>query len=57
MELKKMGAELGINSGGKLLAQLLVRLTYQEQKLQAQFHNNEGSKIRKEVEARVETQF
>jgi len=43
-----MGAKLSINSGGELLAQLLVRLTYREQILQTQFHDNE---------ARVETQF
>jgi hypothetical protein len=30
-ELKEMVAEFGINSGGELLAQLIVRPTYQEQ--------------------------
>jgi hypothetical protein len=34
-ELKGMGAELGINAGGRLVAQLLVRPMYQEQILQA----------------------
>ena len=29
-ELKEMGADLDINAGGGLLAQLLVRPTYQE---------------------------
>jgi len=43
-----MGAKLSINSGGELLAQLLVRLTYREQILQTQFHDNEAG---------VETQF
>jgi hypothetical protein len=47
-ELKEMGAKLSINSGGELLAQLLVRLTYREQILQTQFHDNEAG---------VETQF
>jgi hypothetical protein len=56
-ELKEMGADLGINTGGGLLAQLLMRPTYREQILHAQFHDKEGSKIRKNVEARVETKF
>jgi len=43
-----MGAKLSINSGGELLAQLLVRLTYREQILQTQFHDNKAG---------VETQF
>ena len=30
---------------------------YREQVLHAQFHDNEGSKIRKNVEARVEMKF
>jgi hypothetical protein len=30
VELKRMGAELGINAGGGLVAQLLVRPIYQE---------------------------
>jgi hypothetical protein len=47
-ELKEMGAKLSINSGGELLAQLLVRLTYREQILQTQFHDNKAG---------VETQF
>jgi len=34
-----------------------VRPTYREQILQAQFCDNEGSKIRKKMEAGVETQF
>ena len=56
-ELKEMGADLGINAGGGLLAQLLMRPRYREQILHAQFHDKEGSKIRKNVEARVETKF
>jgi hypothetical protein len=52
-----MGVELGINVGGGLVAQLLVWPTNQEQILQAQFHDNEGSKIRKNMEAGGETQF
>jgi hypothetical protein len=56
-ELKKMGADLGINAGGGLVAQLLVRPTYREQILHAQIHDKEGSKIRKNVEARVEMKF
>ena len=38
-ELKKLGAKLDINAGGGLVAQLLVRPTYQEHILQAQFHD------------------
>ena len=34
-KLKGMGAELGINAGGRLVAQLLVRPMYREQILQA----------------------
>ena len=34
-ELKEMGADLRINAGGGLLAQLLVRPTYREQILHA----------------------
>jgi hypothetical protein len=56
-ELKEMGADLGINAGGGLVAQLLVRPTYREQILHAQFRDKEGSKIRKNVEAGVETKF
>ena len=44
-ELKEMGADLRINAGGGLLAQLLVRPTYREQILHAQFCDKEGSKI------------
>jgi hypothetical protein len=57
VELKGMSAELGINAGGGLVAQLLVRPTYQEQILQTQFCDNEGSKIRKNMEDEGETQF
>jgi hypothetical protein len=56
-ELKEMDADLGINIGGGLVAQLLVRPTYREQILHAQFRDKEGSKIRKNVEAGVETKF
>jgi len=56
-ELKEMGAELSINSRGELLAQLLVQLTYQEQILQAYFHDSEESKVMKKIEVVVETQF
>jgi hypothetical protein len=35
MELKEMRVELGINSGGELIAQLKLRPAYQEQILQA----------------------
>jgi hypothetical protein len=35
LELKEMGANLGINAGGGLVAQLLVRPTYLEQILHA----------------------
>ena len=56
-ELKEMGADLDINAGGGLVAQLLVRPTYREQILHAQFQDKEGSKIRKNVEAGVEMKF
>jgi hypothetical protein len=56
-ELKEMGADLGINARGGLVAQLLVRPTYREQRLHAQFRDKEGSKIRKNVEAGVEMKF
>jgi len=55
VELKGMGAKLGINAGGGLVAQLLVRPTYREQILQTQFRDNEGSKIKKNMEAGGET--
>jgi len=35
MELKEMRVELGINSGGELIAQLKLRPAYQEHILQA----------------------
>jgi hypothetical protein len=57
VELKEMGADLDINAGGGLVAQLLVQPTYREQILHAQFHDKEGSKIRKNVEAGVEMKF
>ena len=57
VELKEMGAYLGINARGGLVAQLLVRPTYREQILHAQYRDKEGSKIRKNVEAEVETKF
>jgi hypothetical protein len=56
-ELKEMGADLGINAGGGLVAQLLARPTYREQILHAQFRDKEGSKIRKNVEVGVEMKF
>ena len=49
-----MGANLDVNIDGGLVAQLLVRPTYQEQILQAQFQDEVGSKIRRNVEAGVE---
>jgi hypothetical protein len=52
-----MGAELGINVGGGLVAQLLMRPTYREHILHGQFRDNEVSKIRKNMEAVVETKF
>ena len=48
---------MSIIAGGGLVAQLLVRPTYREQILHAQFRDNEGSKIRKNVEAGVEMKF
>uniref|UniRef100_A0A6N2LEE9 Reverse transcriptase domain-containing protein n=1 Tax=Salix viminalis TaxID=40686 RepID=A0A6N2LEE9_SALVM len=56
-ELKMMGANLDINVGGGLVAQLLVQPTYREQILQAQFQDEVGSKIRRNVEAGVEMKF
>ena len=56
-ELKEMGANLDVNAGGGLVAQLLVRPTYREQILQAQFHDKVGSKIRKNMEVGVEMKF
>jgi hypothetical protein len=47
-----MGVNLGIN-----LAQLIVQPTYREHILQAQSTDIEGSKIRKKMEARIETPF
>jgi hypothetical protein len=52
-----MGAKLGINSGGELLAHLIVRPMYREQILRAQSSDIEGSKIRKKLEVGVETLF
>ena len=52
-----MGVDLSINTGDGLVAQLLVRPTYQEQILHAQFRDKEGSMFRKNVGARVETKF
>jgi hypothetical protein len=49
-----MVAEFGINSGGELLAQLIVRPTYQEQILWAQSNDIKGSKIRKKMEVEIE---
>ena len=57
VELKEMGANLGIDARGGLVAQLLVRPTYREHILHAQCCDKEGSKIRKNVEAEVETKF
>ena len=57
MELKEMGTDLGINVGGGLVAQLLVRPMYREHILHAQFRDKERSKIRKNVETGVETKF
>jgi hypothetical protein len=57
VELKEMGADLSINAGDGLVAQLLVRPTYREQILHAQFRDKEGSMIRKNIGARVETKF
>ena len=56
-ELKAISADLDIYTGGGLVAQLLVRPTYREQILQAQFHNQIGSKIWKNVEAGEEMKF
>jgi len=47
-----MGAKLGIN-----LAQLIVQPMYREHILQAQSSDIEGSKIRKKMEAMIETPF
>jgi hypothetical protein len=49
-----MVAEFGINSGGELLAQLIVRPTYHEQILWAQSNDIKGSKIRKKMEVEIE---
>uniref|UniRef100_A0A6N2KN05 Integrase catalytic domain-containing protein n=1 Tax=Salix viminalis TaxID=40686 RepID=A0A6N2KN05_SALVM len=56
-KLKKMGANLEVNVGGGLVVQLLVRPTYREQILQAQFQDEVGSKIRRNVEAGEEMKF
>jgi hypothetical protein len=52
-----MGTKLGINTWDGLVAQLMVRPTYQEQILHAQFRDNEGSKIRNNMEVGVEMKF
>ena len=52
-----MSVNLDVNIGGELVAQLLVRPTYREQILQAQFQDKVGSKIRRNVEAGVEMKF
>ena len=57
VELKEIVADLSIIAGGRLVAQLLVRSTYREQILHAQFRDKEGSKIRKNMEVGVETKF
>jgi hypothetical protein len=44
-ELKEMGANLGINAGGGLVAQLLVRPTYREHILHAQFCARRGLRL------------
>ena len=56
-ELKEISADLDLNAGGGLVAQLLVRPTYREQILQAQFHDQVGFKIRKNVEVGEEMKF
>jgi hypothetical protein len=53
VELKDIGADLSNIVGGRLVAQLLVRPTYREQILHAQFRDKEGSKIRKNMEVGV----
>jgi len=52
-----MAVKLGINSGGGLLTQLIVRPTYREQIPRVQFSDIERSKIRKKMEAGMETPF
>jgi len=53
MELKRLGAILGVSPEGSLMAQLRVR----EQILEAQLHDDEVSKVRIKLESGGETLF
>jgi len=53
MELKRLGAILGVSLEGSLMAQLRVR----EQILEAQLHDDEVSKVRIKLESGGETLF
>jgi len=56
-ELKEMVTELGIILGGEQLALPIVQPMYQEQILQTQSSDIEGSKIRKKMKVGIETPF
>jgi len=57
IELKRLGAVLGVSPEGSLMAQLRVKSGYREQILEAQQHENEVSKVRIKVVSRGETLF
>jgi len=57
MELKRLGAILGVNPEGSLMAQLRVKSGYREQILEAQQHDDEVSKVKIKLESGGETLF
>jgi hypothetical protein len=50
IELKRLGAVLGVSPKGSLMAQLRVKSGYREQILEAQQHDDEVSKVRIKLE-------
>jgi hypothetical protein len=57
IELKRLGAVLGVSPEGSLMAQLRVKSGYREQILEAQQHYDEVSKVRIKLESGGETLF
>jgi len=57
IELKRLGAILGVSLEGSLMAQLRVKSGYREQILEAQQHDDEVSKVRIKLESGGETLF
>ncbi|KAL9400778.1 hypothetical protein Peur_004627 [Populus x canadensis] len=57
IELKRLGAILGVSLEGSLMDQLRVKSGYREQILEAQQHDDEVSKVRIKLESGGETLF